>query len=135
MNEPLLGKADPRPDDFKPLTYEAFEQLKKAAQKAAHKFGYPVYLVGSTLTKYPSRDIDISVIMPLKDYEEWFKPLPQKQEYYSAYLHRVFTISFEYIKALHFCIDYHLDIKVCPDTWWPEKPKLLLAAPRRKANI
>ncbi|MGZ6376664.1 MAG: hypothetical protein ACXWPI_18340, partial [Ktedonobacterales bacterium] len=22
-----------------------------------------------------------------------------------------------------------LDLKICPDTWWPEKDKLLLAAP------
>lgn len=130
MNEPILGKAQPHGDDYRPLTYEAFMQLKKAAQKAANKFGYPVYLVGSTLTKYPSRDIDVSVIMPLADYEDWFRPLPEKQEWYSAYLARVFRISFEYIKALHFCIDYHLDIKVCPDTWWTEKQKMLLAKPK-----
>jgi len=95
-------------------------------------------MVGSSLSKDPPRDIDISVIMPLKDYEEWFKPLPQKQEYYSAYLHRVFTISFEYIKDLHFAFgldEYHLDIKVCPDTWWSEKPKMLLAEPMKKEGI
>jgi len=46
------------------------------------------------------------------------------------YLYDVFHKSFEHIKHLHFCIDYNLDIKVCPDTWWPEKPKMLLAEPK-----
>lgn len=25
----------------------------------------------------------------------------------------------------------NVDLKLCPDTWWPDKPKLLLAAARR----
>jgi hypothetical protein len=133
MNEPILGKAAPHGYDYRPITWSAFLKIREAAQKSADKFGYPVYLVGSALGKDPPRDIDISVIMPLEDYEEWFKPLPTKQEYYSAYLHRVFTTSYEYVKDLQ-CLfgdlDYHFDIKVCPDTWWPEKPKMLLAEPR-----
>ena len=132
MNEPILGKARPHGYDYKPITWGAFLKLKESAQKVADKFGYPVYMVGSSLYKEIPRDIDISVIMPLDKYEEMFKKLPEKQEYYGAYLGRVIETSFEHIKDLYFCIDYHLDIKVCPDTWWTEKPKMLLAEPKIK---
>lgn len=131
MNEPILGKAKPHGYDYKPITLEAFIELKKAAQKAADKIGYPIYLVGSILYKEIPRDIDISIIIPLEKYEEMFGKLPEKQEYYGAYLGRVINLSFEYIKDLYFCIEYHLDIKVCPDVWWPEKPKTLLVEPNK----
>ena len=130
MNEPVLGKARPHDFDYKPITWGAFLKLKESAQKVADKFGYPVYLVGSALYKEIPRDIDVSIIIPLEKYEEMFKKLPEKQEYYGAYLGRVIEISFEYVKDLYFCIDYHLDIKVCPDTWWTGKPKMLLAEPK-----
>lgn len=132
MNEPILGKAGPHGYDHQFVTLEAILALKEAAQLAADSIGYPVYLVGSVLYKEIPRDIDISIIIPLKKYEEMFKPLPIKQEYYSTYLSRVITATFDYIKDLYFCIDYHLDIKVCPDTWWPEKPKFLFTSPKNK---
>ena len=135
MNEPILGKAEPHGYDYKPITWSDFLKLREVAQKAADDFGYPVYLVGSVLHKEIPRDIDISVIMPLDKYEEMFKKLPIKQEYYGAYLGRVFHRSYEKVhKHLQFCIDYHLDIKICPDTWWPEKSKMLLAEPRSKLD-
>ena len=130
MNEPILGKNKPRPDSYRPITWDVFLQLRKAAQRTADRAGYPVYLVGSSLYKDKPRDIDISVIIPLDEYEILFGKLPDKQEQYSKYLYDVFHKSFEHIKHLHFCIDYNLDIKVCPDTWWPEKPKMLLAEPK-----
>lgn len=129
MNEPILGKREPRPNAYKAITWGAFLTLRKSAQKVANKFGYPVYLVGSALHKEIPRDIDVSIIMPLDKYEAMFEKLPTKQEYYSAYLGRVIYRSFEYIQDLEFCIDYDLDIKVCPDTWWSEKDKMLLAEP------
>lgn len=131
MNEPILGKRRPHGWDYKPITWGAFLKLKDASQKVADEIGYPVYLVGSTLYKEVPRDIDISVIMPLDKYEEMFEKLPQKQEYYSGYLGRVFHRSFKYTHHLHDCIDYHLDIKVCPNTWWEEKPKFMLAEPKK----
>lgn len=131
MNEPILGKNKPHGYDYKPITWGAFLKIREAAQKVADSFGYSVYLVGSALYKEIPRDIDISVIMPLDKYEEMFEKLPKKQEYYSGYLGRVFHRSWEHTCHLHVCLmeEYHLDIKVCPDTWWPEKPKLLLAKP------
>ena len=130
MNEPVLGKAEPHGYDHKPITWGAFLKLREAAQKVADSFGYPVYLVGSALHKEIPRDVDVSVIIPLDKYEELFKKLPEKQKYYSAYLGRVFHRSWQYTCHLHVCdIEYHLDIKVCPNTWWIDKPKMLLAEP------
>lgn len=129
MNEPVLGKRKPHGNSYKQFTWSAFLELKEAAQKTADASGFPVYLVGSVLFKEAPRDIDVSVILPSDEYEKRFKPLPTKQEYYSAYLNRVFHLSWEFTCHMHFCIEYDLDIKVCPDTWWPDKPKMLLAYP------
>jgi hypothetical protein len=133
MNEPILGKAQPHGYDYKPITLGAFLKLKEAAQKTADTSGYPVYLVGSALYKEVPRDIDVSVIIPLEKYEEMFGKLPKKQEYYSGYLGRVFHKSWEFACHLQVCLmeDYHLDVKVCPDIWWPKKPKMLLASPEK----
>lgn len=131
MNEPILGKADPHGWDNKPITWGEFLKIRKSAQKTADAFGYPVYLVGSSLHKEIPRDIDISVIMPLKDYEKMFGKLPVNQEGYSIYLRDVFNNSFEYTKYLVCCdIQHHFDVKVCPDTWWIKKDKMLLAEPK-----
>ncbi len=129
INQPILTKCRPHAYDYKIITWNAFLILEEAAQKVANAIGYPVYIVGSTLYKEIPRDIDISVIMPLDKYEEMFGPLPEKQEDYPKYLDKVNQISFKFTHHLNFCIDYHLDIKVCPDTWWPDKPKMILVEP------
>jgi len=131
MNEPVLSKAHPHGYDHRFVTIDAILELKKAAQLAANKIGYPVYLVGSVLYKEIPRDIDISIIMPLSDYEQKFGPLPTDQVRYGGYLLKVINMTFEDVKDLYFCIDYHLDVKICPDTWWPEKPKYLFASPQK----
>jgi hypothetical protein len=129
MSEPILSKAPPHGYDYKPITWGTFLKIKESAQEVADSIGYPVYLVGSCLTKELPRDIDISVIMPLDKYEEMFNKLPDNQSGYGAYLGEVIRISFDHTKHLYFCVDYNLDIKVCPDTWWTEKPKFLIAEP------
>ena len=131
-NEPILSKRNPRLNSYKPITWGAFIKLMEAAQKVANKTEYPVYLVGSALYKEIPRDIDISVIIPLDEYELLFEKLPTKQEDFSAYFGKVIHRSFEHTKDLYFCIDYDLDIKVCPDCWWAYKPKMLLAEPDLK---
>jgi len=129
INQPILTKCRPHAYDYKIITWSAFLELEKAAQNVANDIGYPVYIVGSTLYKEIPRDIDVSVIMPLDKYEEMFGSLPEKQEEYPKYLDKVNQISFKFTHHLNFCIDYHLDIKVCPDTWWPDKPKMILVEP------
>lgn len=135
MNEPILGKREPRVDDYKPIIWSAFLKLREAAQLTSNDSGYPVYLVGSALYKELPRDIDVSVIIPLDKYEELFGKLPEKQEYYSAYLGKVTHLAFKFTHHLYHCIDYNLDIKVCPDIWWPDKPKMLLAEPKETGII
>lgn len=133
MSEPILDKARPHGYDYRPITWGAFLKLKEASQKVSDAIGYPVYLVGSALYKEIPRDIDMSVIIPLDKYEEMFGNLPEKQEDYGWYLAYVIQKSCNHYKQLidmQFCIDYHLDIKICPDTWWIEKPKFLLAMPK-----
>lgn len=130
--EPILGKADPHGSDYTPIKWSDFLKIRKAAQTAADLIGYPVYLVGSALYKDIPRDIDISVIMPEADYITKFGPYPDDQDGWGLYLAWVHNITFDLIDSLHFCLigTHHLDIKVCPDTWWPDKEKMLLASPR-----
>ena len=126
MNEPILGKNEPHGDDYKSLKIKDYFELRNAAKKVHKKFGCPVYLVGSVLYKEKPRDIDISIIVPLKEYEMMFGKLPGNQDEYPEYLYNVFHESFDFVKDLYDCIDYHLDIKVCPDSWWPEKEKICI---------
>ena len=136
VKEPILKKAPPHGFDYKPLTFRAFLRLCKASQKVADGFECSVYLVGSAVNVAVPRDIDVSVIMPLERYERLFGDLPIKQEGYNFYFGYVFRQSFEKTKPLHFCLPYyHLDVKVCPDTWWTEKPKMLLAEPLKHKNV
>ena len=131
MNEPILGKAEPHGYDYTPISWEDFLKLRNAAKIAANNIGYPVYLVGSSLSKSLPRDIDISVIIPLKDYEKLFGKIPEKLEDIYVHMANAWNKSFNSIQDLHFCLieTHHLDIKICPDTWWKDKDKLLLASP------
>lgn len=136
MNEPILGKNRSHGWDYKPITWGAFLKLRKAAQATADAIGYPVYLVGSALSKELPRDIDISIIVPLEFYEkeiggECGGKWPKDIQAQYGFMYHVDQKAFKYTHHLHHCIDYHLDIKVCPDIWWTEKPKLLLAEPKR----
>ena len=134
MNEPILGKLEPHGFDYTPITWDNFLKIRNAAKIAANNIGYPIYLVGSSLTKNIPRDIDISIIIPLNDYEKMFGVLPTKQDDMCEYLTNVWNNTFEKIEDLHFCLfeTYHLDIKICPDNWWVDKDKMLLAAPDNK---
>lgn len=131
MNEPILGKAELHDFDYTPISWYDFLKLRNAAKTAANNIGYPVYLVGSSLSKSLPRDIDISVIIPLKDYEKIFGKIPEKLDDIYVYMANIQNKCFEKIEDLHFCLidTHHLDIKICPDTWWQDKDKMLLASP------
>lgn len=137
MSEPVFTKREPRKHDYKPMTWEMFIKLREWAQGVADEMGYPIYLVGSVLYKEVPRDIDVSVIMPLKDYEMFYGTLPARQEDYSKYLldvhnntYNIAKYFFEGEDALGGNVTF--DFKICPDSWFTEKPKLLLASPKRK---
>jgi hypothetical protein len=76
-HSPILSKAEPRPNqDYKPMTWIRFLKIRTWAQTLADELKAPVYLVGSVLEKDIPRDIDISVIFPVKIYEERFGKIP-----------------------------------------------------------
>lgn len=131
INTPELGKSEPHGFDNRPLTMLDFFKLKEAAQIVSNTWGYPVYLVGSVLYKEVPRDIDISVIIPVEAYEDLFGKIPNNQDDFPKYLNDVLYNSFKYIEPLMTCLSdkYHVDVKVCPNTWWKDKPKFILATP------
>jgi predicted nucleotidyltransferase len=59
------------------MTWIRFLKIRTWAQTLADELKAPVYLVGSVLDKDIPRDIDISVIFPVKIYEERFGVLPK----------------------------------------------------------
>lgn len=131
--EPILEKSEPHGFDNKEITWYDFLELRNTAKVVANKCGYPVYLVGSSLSLPIPRDIDVSVILPVRDYIKKFGNLPTKQEEFAEYLGNVFRESYEMTSELHHCLSetHHVDIKVCPDVWWKNKDKMLLAEPKK----
>lgn len=137
MSEPVFTKREPRRYDYKPMTWGMFLNLMQWAEAVANDMGHPVYLVGSVLCKEIPRDIDVSVIMPLDDYEKAYGKLPEKQEEYPKYLMDVHNKTaniakyfFDGREALGEEVEF--DFKICADTWFKDKPKLLLAQPRER---
>jgi hypothetical protein len=139
--EPILGKAPAQPHrDHKLLTWSRFLQLREWAQMVANVEEAPVYLVGSALYKSHPRDLDVSIIVPHARFVEQFGPIPPPgPENYSdpkgmaAYMQKLHYYLYERRYpwwADDMGVRYtRLDLKICPDSWWPDKDKLLLAAP------
>lgn len=110
------------------MTWLMFIKLRKWAEQVANRTGYKVYLVGSTLEKEVPRDIDISVIMPFEEYERLYVKWPDEQIERNKYMYEVWKKNVQYyFEADEILEEVHIDLKFCPDTWWVEKPKLLLA--------
>jgi len=129
MNEPTLTKREPRGDDHQLMTWDIFLKLRDYAKYIADKTGYNVYLVGSVLEKEIPRDIDVSVVMPFEEYERQFGKWPEGTAERNRYMAETWKNNVEYYFGILEAVDnkLYIDLKFCPDTWWPEKPKLLLA--------
>lgn len=132
--EPVLGKNPPRPDlDNKLLTWNRFLVIHHWAQEVADATGGKVYLVGSALHKNHPRDLDVSIVLPHDEYERRYGTVPapgtpEMQLYFGEVILSVRVHAFELFRRLKYYT--HVDLKLCSDLWWPEKPKLLLAEPR-----
>jgi hypothetical protein len=138
---PILGKNDPHEIwDYNLMTWDMFLKIRSWAQGVADKNQAPVYLVGSVLKKDLPRDIDISVIFPVADYEVLFGTIPTATND-SAFTQKVMPIMHKAQSCqaridayweLAYIFDHKIgiDLKFCPDVWWTEKDKLLLANPR-----
>jgi len=131
--EPILEKADPHPLDYKELTFKDFIIIQNCSQEVADNIGHPVYLVGSALTKHTPRDIDLAIIIPHEEYMEKYG-FAECEHRAAACLQVAFYSEFENIKPLARLVfdDYKIDLKICPDNWFIEKEKIVLATPRRK---
>lgn len=135
MNEPILGKREPSHRDYRPMTWDAFLALREWARGVAAKHQAHVYLVGSVLTKTEPRDVDLAIVLPLERFAQRF-PVPEGLDLANPLHLQV------WMKVLREEIEddighahavtggrYTVDVKLCPNTWWPEKDRLLLAAP------
>lgn len=144
--EPILAKVPPDPArDHHLLTWERFLALRAWAQRVADAEGHPIYLVGSALTKDRPRDIDVSIIVPHDLFVARFGPIPPDgltadvkdvrgmSAYMNKLAHYVTTERSYRLWALKAGLcDTRLDLKICPDSWWPDNDKLLLATPSPK---
>lgn len=133
--QPTLGKRPPDPRDYTPIQWLDFLKVKHAAQIAADRIGYPVYLVGSALYKAVPRDIDIGVRIPEVDYVSMFGPIPGDRAELNNYFYNVWSKTFDSLIPLYHCLitTHYLDVKVVPDTWWADRDQLCLAMPRKQS--
>ncbi len=139
-HSPTLGKNSPNEIwDNRLMTWTRFLKLRAWAQGVADDNQAPVYLVGSVLKKRKPRDIDISVIFPVAVYEERYGKLPKckSAEHYHQLVKPIMDKAHQdpaRLKAYwdaYFNVGRKLgfDIKFCPDTWWTDKDKMLIATP------
>jgi hypothetical protein len=131
--EPILSKHDPDPKrDHKPMTWERLLLLRAWAQYVAWHEGCTVALVGSVLGKTVPRDVDVALIWPAAKFRRMFgttvysrgkKQLWRNQAYEDKRA-ALWISGQELVKH-----DTRIDVRLCPDTWWPEKDRLILATP------
>lgn len=132
--QPVLGKlpVDER-RDFKLMTWERFLLLRAWAQWIAWRERCTVALVGSVLQKTMPRDIDVALIWPVAEFEARFGPVPTDKEGYqrlkTSPVYR-YTGHALYVSAQEMVeYDTRIDVRLCPDVWWPKKDRVILATP------
>lgn len=134
MIQPKYTKHEPQPQyDYHHMTWETFLTIREYAQEVANEEGYPVYLVGSVLWKPYPRDLDISMIMPVEEFEKRYGTLPNdeqklyqyldKKEYWSSYANHRMELETRIRYATR------IDFKIQPDVWFQGRDKILLAEP------
>ena len=136
---PRLEKTDPAPWDYRKFTWPMFVRLLAWAQEAAPREHVTIYLVGSALTKGRPRDIDIGVTIPVSEFEQRFGiKVRHDEEWATGTLATFGNKNIDWISLrgrLHsgawraVGTSRRVDLKVVPDVWWADKPRLLLAKP------
>jgi hypothetical protein len=132
-SEPVLGKRAPHPRDYQLMTWPLFLTLRTWATEAAQRVGAPVYLVGSALRSDRPRDIDLSFILPAAAIVERFGPLPPTSgPQMHAYMDALHAAIVDEAIVIQCAVEgrWTLDVKLCPDCWWADQDRLLLAAPK-----
>jgi len=140
--DPKYGEADSAPQwEYRQPTWEVFLTIREWAQEVANIEGYPVYLVGSALWKTYPRDIDISMLMPLTDFEARYGEIPKDDEEafkgWVAHETQSYHDAAPYNMTLQERIHYsqRIDFKIQPDTWFQTRDKLLLAEPNGHVRV
>lgn len=132
--EPTYKKYEPEPQwEYHHMTWEIFLTLRCWAQEVADIEKNPVYIVGSSLYKPYPRDIDLSIIMPISEFEERFGTLPDnadelklyldREEYWSTFMKYRMSAQERILNA------FRVDVKIQPDTWFTNRDRILLAIP------
>lgn len=130
FDQPIFGKENKRVTDYKLMTWKKFIKLRQCAKEITKETGYPLYLVGSTLTQERPRDFDIVMIIPHNEYEEKFGVIDDFNVYNvigRASNYYTNPHYFKLIKILGGFGRVSLDFKVYPDTWFRNEDKVLLS--------
>lgn len=145
MTDPIYEKSVSAPQwEYRQPTWDMFLTIREWAQEVANIEGYPIYLVGSALWKSYPRDIDLSMILPVADFEARYGVIPEAEkngmrERLKAYCATgKFTHdSAPYVTTILSRIHYaqRVDFKIQPDTWFADRDKLLLAEPHGKVAV
>ncbi len=138
---PVLGKVPTTAKDYAPIPLETMEHLLNWARWVSVEAGAPVYLVGSVLHKPQPRDIDVAIIWPLDTFERLFEPVPRedsqaKWDWFWAAERVQYGNHALKMSASH-GVGYipRIDVKCCPDVWFPDQPKLLIAHPGNAVTV
>lgn len=135
--EPILGKRPRFPHDRAPFTWGLFLNIRAFARWLAVQEQASVYLVGSALYKRRPHDIDVAVCFPMDAFQarwgQYPKEMPGHRERLPAYLNQVFADRLPAYLAAQIAVGHRkrIDLRYCPDWWWPQHPRLLLADHRQ----
>lgn len=137
---PQYDKAEFAPQwEYHRMTWDMFLVVREWAQEVARQEGYPVYLVGSTLWKLDARDLDVAIVLPVRDFETRYGVVPVDPEKLKRY---VTTGAFNEQASLYqlnlaerIWFAKRVDCKIHPDTWFNDRDRLLLATPDSRARV
>lgn len=143
---PVYDKSPFAPQwEYHAPTWTTFLIIREWAQEMSNKTGYPLYLVGSMLMKSHPRDIDISMVMPLADFEKRYGEIPRAvaEEMAKARLDGYLATG-KFNADAAFCsmtlqnrlfFAHRIDFKIQPDIWFTSRDRLLLAEPNGKVRV
>jgi len=131
--EPILVKRERNLLDGHPLRPHHFVWLLAWSQWIAAQLECCVYLVGSCLETDSPRDIDVALVWPDAEFErrfgatEWVRLQYADMDPHSDYTSVRATVRASASSGVGRG-EIYIDVRLCPESWWPEKPRLLLAA-------
>lgn len=131
---PVYTKSPYEPQwEYHHMTWEIFLATREWAQEVAVAEHAHVYLVGSTLWKPYSRDLDVSIVLERAAFEAQFGPLPtdpaQLARYLTQWPYEAAGGRYGIPLAERIWYSKRVDCKVQPEGWFMDRDRLLLATP------